>query len=179
MDFFHHPFIYVNRTTTLVVEMKRAFRIGISFGLPSGIVTTLGLMVGLNSMTESSLVVIGGILTIALADSFSDAMGIHFTQESQKFLSHKDIWKSTGFTFLFKFIFSSMFIIPVLIFERNKAVMISVLIGLFLIFFISYVIARERNDNPAKVIGEHITITIGVILITHYVGIAISNVFGC
>lgn len=161
------------------LTMKRAFKIGLSFGLPSGIVTTLGLMVGLNSMTQSSLVVIGGILTIALADSFSDAMGIHFSQESDKQLSHADVWKSTLFTLFFKFLFSSIFIIPVLLLERNKAIIISVLIGIYLIFFFSYVLARQRNENPVKVIGEHIIITICVILITHYVGIGISQVFGC
>jgi len=52
--------------------MKRSFRIGFSFGLTSGIITTLGLMVGLYSSTNSQLVVIGGILTIAIADSLSD-----------------------------------------------------------------------------------------------------------
>ena len=101
--------------------MKRAFKIGFSFGIPSGIVTTLGLMVGLNSITQSYLVVIGGILTIAIADSFSDALGIHFAQESENHVSHRDVWKSTVFTFLSKFIFSSIFIIPVLIFELTIA----------------------------------------------------------
>jgi len=159
--------------------MRRAFRVGFSFGLPSGIVTTLGIMVGLNSITQSRLVVIGGILTIALADSFSDAMGIHFSQESENSISHKEVWKSTFYTLLSKFIFSSMFIIPVLIFDLTIAIIISVIIGLYLIFLISLIIARDRNDNPVKVISEHIAITLFVIFITNYVGILISNVFGC
>ena len=159
--------------------MRSALRIGFSFGLPSGIVTTLGIMVGLNSITQSRLVVIGGILTIALADSFSDAMGIHFAQESEHSLSHKEVWKSTFYTLLSKFIFSSMFIIPVLIFDLTIAIIISVIIGLYLIFLISLIIARDRNDNPVTVITEHIAITIFVIFITHYGGILISNVFGC
>ena len=71
--------------------MKRAFRIGVSFGLPSGIVTTLGLMVGLYSSTQSQYIVIGGILTIAIADSFSDAMGMHFSHKSENQLSHEDV----------------------------------------------------------------------------------------
>ena len=158
--------------------MRRAFKIGFSFGLPSGIVTTLGLMVGLNSITQSDLVVIGGILTIAIADSFSDAMGIHFSQESEDHITHKDVWKSTICTLLSKFIFSSIFIIPVLIFELNIAIIISVMIGLYLIFLTSLIIARRRNDNPLIVCGEHLIIAIFVIFITHYAGIFISNVFG-
>jgi vacuolar iron transporter family protein len=158
--------------------MKRAFRIGFSFGLPSGIVTTLGLMVGLNSITQSRLVVIGGILTIALADSFSDAMGMHFSQESDEKLTHRDVWKSTMFTLISKFIFSSIFIIPVLILDLYIAVIISVIIGLYFIFLISLIIARERNDNPIRVITEHILITLFVISLTHFIGKFISNIFG-
>jgi len=158
--------------------MKRAFKIGFSFGIPSGIVTTLGLMVGLNSISHSYLVVIGGILTIAIADSFSDAIGIHFAQESEDHLTHKDVWKSTIFTFLSKFIFSSMFVIPILIFELRYAIIISIIIGLYLIFLISLIMARRRNDNPLIVCSEHLIIAIFVIIITHYAGILISNIFG-
>ena len=158
--------------------MRRAFRIGFSFGLPSGIVTTLGLMVGLSSITQSRLIIIGGILTIALADSLSDAMGMHFAQESDDHLTHKDVWKSTFFTLLSKFIFSSIFIIPVLVLELNLAIIISIMVGLYLIFFISLIFARDRKDNPYRVIGEHIAITLLVIIITHYVGVFISTICG-
>ena len=63
--------------------MKPSYRTGLSFGLTSGIITTLGLIVGLNGSTHSKFAVIGGILTIAIADAFSDALGIHVSQESQ------------------------------------------------------------------------------------------------
>jgi VIT1/CCC1 family predicted Fe2+/Mn2+ transporter len=129
-------------------------------------------------MTQSNLIVIGGILTIAIADSFSDALGIHFAQESEDHLTHSDIWKSTIFTFISKFIFSSIFIIPVLIFELRFAIILSVIIGLYLIFFTSLLMARRRNDNPLIVCGEHLIIAISVIIITHYAGILISNIFG-
>jgi len=157
--------------------MKRAFRIGFSFGLPSGIVTTLGLMVGLNSSTQSQFIVIGGILSIAIADSLSDAMGMHFSQESENHLSHEEIWKSTIFTLLAKFIFSIIFIIPVLLLPLNKAILICVLMGAYLIFAISLILARERNENPIRVIGSHLLITFSVIIFAHLVGIFISKVF--
>ena len=157
--------------------MRRAFKVGFSFGITSGIITTLGLMVGLNSSTQSRFVVIGGILTIAIADSFSDAMGMHLAQESENRLTHKDVWKSTIFTLIAKFIFSSIFIIPILLFNLRVAIIISLMLGLYLIFLLSLIISRERNDNPYKVIFEHISITIFVIIAAHYLGILISNTF--
>ncbi len=71
--------------------MKHSFKVGFSFGLTSGIITTLGLMIGLYSGTNSQLVVIGGILTIAIADSMSDALGIHISEESENTHSSKEI----------------------------------------------------------------------------------------
>ena len=49
---------------------KHSLEVGLSFGITSGIITTLGLMVGLHSGTHSKVTVIGGILTIAIADLF-------------------------------------------------------------------------------------------------------------
>ena len=60
-----------------MLNIKQSFRAGFSFGLTSGAITTLGLMVGLHSGTHSKVVVMGGILVIAVADALSDALGIH------------------------------------------------------------------------------------------------------
>jgi len=86
--------------------MKHSLKIGFSFGLTSGIITTLGLIVGLHSGTHSKLVILGGILIIAIADAFSDALGIHISEESEGKHTTKEIWESTIATFLAKFVFA-------------------------------------------------------------------------
>ena len=83
--------------------MKSSIRKGFSFGLTSGIITTLGLIVGLNSGTHSTILVIGGICIIAIADGMSDALGIHVSEESENIHSTKEIWESTISTFISKF----------------------------------------------------------------------------
>ena len=82
--------------------LKHSLTVGFSFGMTSGIITTLGLMVGLNAGTQSKLAVIGGILTIAIADAFSDALGIHISEESEGRHTHKQIWAATLATFFFE-----------------------------------------------------------------------------
>ena len=79
--------------------MNPAIKAGFSFGLTSGIITTLGLMVGLNAGTQSQVAVIGGIVTIAIADAFSDSLGVHVSQESENQHSTKEVWESTITTF--------------------------------------------------------------------------------
>lgn len=165
-------------TLTYKPMSKHSVIIGLSFGLTSGIITTLGLMVGLNAGTQSRLAVIGGILTIAIADAFSDALGIHVSEESEHKHTPKEIWISTFSTFVSKFIFSLTFIIPVLFLGLSMAIAVSVVWGLLALSIFSYVMAKEQKENTFKVIGEHLTIAIVVIVITNYTGIWIARVFG-
>jgi len=150
--------------------MKHSLKIGLSFGLTSGIITTLGLMVGLDSGTHSKLIVLGGILTMAIADAFSDAVGIHLSEESEIKHSSKEIWESTVSTFIFKFISSSTFVVPLLLFALSTAIIVGVIWGLSLLAVFSFFIAKEQNKKPWKVITEHVGIGLLVMIITHSFG---------
>jgi len=158
--------------------MKHQLKTGIGFGLTSGIITTLGLMVGLHSGSRSKLLVIGGILTIAIADAFSDALGIHVVEESEGKHTHREIWESTIYTFLSKFIFALTFIVPLLIFQLSLAVIVSVIWGLSLLVLFNLYIASGQRVSKWKVVGEHLLITLVVIVITHYLGNWVHSRFG-
>jgi VIT1/CCC1 family predicted Fe2+/Mn2+ transporter len=159
--------------------MKNSIKLGLCFGLTSGIITTLGLMVGLHSGTHSALAVVGGVLTIAIADAFSDAMGMHISQESEKNRTTKYIWESTLSTFFAKFFFALTFIIPVLIFYNSLgiAIIISVVWGLSLIGVLSIIIATKKKEKIWKVTTEHVGIALVVIVIAHLAGDLISITF--
>lgn len=150
--------------------MKISFRKGLGFGLTSGIITTLGLIVGLNSGTHSKITIIGGILVIAVADAMSDALGIHVSEESENQHSAKEIWESTISTFLSKFIIALTFIIPVLLLPLSTAIVVCVAWGLGLVIIFNYYIAKTQNIKPFKIITEHLLIAIVVIIITQLVG---------
>ncbi len=150
---------------------------GLSFGTTSGIITTLGLMVGLNSGTHSKLAVIGGILTIAIADSFSDALGIHISEESENKHTTKEIWVATLCTLISKFSIALTFVLPVLFFSLTTSILVSIFWGLFLLGLFSFYIARRQSSPAWKAIIEHEIIAIAVITITHLVGGWIASVF--
>jgi len=134
--------------------------------------------VGLHSGTHSKVVVIGGILTIAIADAFSDALGIHISEESENKHTTREIWESTISTFLFKFVSALTFILPVLLLRLSTAIIVSVVWSLSLLSIVSYHIAKEQKGNPWKVVGEHLIIGLVVVVMTHYVGDWISSTFG-
>ncbi|MBN3033636.1 MAG: hypothetical protein JW873_06035 [Candidatus Saganbacteria bacterium] len=158
--------------------MKSSFMTGLTFGSTSGVITTLGLMVGLEAGTNSKLVVVGGILTIAIADAFSDALGIHFSEEAEGEHTVREVWESTIYTFLAKFIFAGTFLIPLLLFSLPVAVIISVIYGLLLLGLSSFLMAREQKVSALTVVSEHLFVAAAVIVLTHYVGHLIQRYFG-
>jgi VIT1/CCC1 family predicted Fe2+/Mn2+ transporter len=153
--------------------MKHSLKTGLSFGLTSAIITTLGLMVGIYSGTRSRPAVLGAILIIAIADALSDSLGIHMAEESENKHTPREIWESTLYTFISKFIFSATFTIPVIIFELRLAVIISIIWGLLLLTVFSFYLARNQKTAAWKVIFEHLFVAVLVIIATHSVGLLI------
>jgi VIT1/CCC1 family predicted Fe2+/Mn2+ transporter len=156
------------------MHIKNAISAGMSFGLTSGVITTLGLMVGLTYSTQSKLAVLGGIATIAVADAFSDALGIHISEESQKNTSTKGIWESTFATLISKFVIAATFVVPVVFFSLQTSILVSITWGLLLLSVLSYVIAKHRKEKPMHVIIEHLSIATLVIVVTFVVGRGIA-----
>lgn len=160
--------------------MKKSIITGASFGLVSGVLTTLGLLIGLEVSTQSKLAVISGIITIAIADALSDAFGMHLSQESSETNSAKSVWVATVSTFLSKFMFALTFLIPILFLDMNLAIPVSILWGLLLIFYLSYLISKRKGNGGKEFIGvitEHLLLFVLVIISSYLVGRLLSNTF--
>lgn len=143
--------------------MYKANKVGISFGLTSATITTLGLIMGLEAGTGSRLVVVAGILTIAIADSFSDSLGVHIVKESEGNFSNKEVWQATFFTFIYKLIFSLSFLIPILTLSAPWSILAAIVWGIVILVFLNYKIARDNGQSALKMISEHLFISFVVI----------------
>ena len=157
--------------------LQHSVKVGLSFGLTSGVITTLGLMVGLYAGTQSETAVVAGMLTIAIADSMSDALGIHIAEESEGIHTHLEIWVSTFTTFLTKFIIAASFLVPVFLFSLQTAVRVCIIYGIILLIAYSFYLAKKQKRNPVFIIGEHLLITAVVLLAGYYAGSWIKNYF--
>jgi len=153
-------------------------RTGLFFGATSGVITTIGLIVGLNSGTQSVTAVIGGILVIAVADAMSDALGIHLAEEANPDTDHVHVWAATIVTFLTKFVFSISFAVPLLLLPLDTAVIASVVWGLFVIVVLSFFLARSQGESPLFIIAEHAGIAVLVVVLSHYIGVWVAATFG-
>ena len=157
--------------------MRASFKTGLSFGLTSGVITTLGLLVGLHAGTHSRAVVLGGILTIAVADALSDALGIHITEEANR-RGAAHVWESTAVTFAVKFLSAASFAVPVRVLPLEQSIIVSVAWGFGLLAVFSWFMAVTQRLSPWSVIGEHLVIASAVIAVTFYVGRWIGETMG-
>lgn len=152
-------------------------RTGLFFGATSGVITTIGLITGLNAGTHSVTAVLGGIFVIAVADAMSDALGIHLAEEADPNATAKHIWSATISTFLNKFFFALSFSVPLLLLPLDEAVMASIIWGMFVITVLSYFLARAQDASPIAIIAEHLGIAILVVVLSHFIGVWVSNTF--
>jgi VIT1/CCC1 family predicted Fe2+/Mn2+ transporter len=152
-------------------------RTGLFFGATSGVITTIGLIAGLNAGTRSVTAVLGGILVIAVADALSDALGIHLAEEADPSATQHHIWAATVTTFLTKFVFAISFAIPVLLLPLGPAVVASVVWGVLVIAVLSYFIARAQQTSPVAIIAEHVAIALVVVVASHLIGAWVKATF--
>jgi VIT1/CCC1 family predicted Fe2+/Mn2+ transporter len=147
----------------------RGMLTGVFFGTGSGVITTLGLIVGLFAGTESLAAVMGGILVIAVSDSMSDAFGIHLAEEARPDSTSRSVWLATIATFLTKFLMASTFVLPLLLLPLQQAV-IACLICVF--------IARQQGQPALPVVAEHLGIASLVMVLSWLVGMGVNRWLG-
>ncbi|MEM5798307.1 MAG: hypothetical protein QXP39_03260 [Candidatus Aenigmatarchaeota archaeon] len=154
---------------------------GLSFGLTTAVITSLGLIIGMWSATSSKLAMISAVIITAVADGLSDSVSMHTAEEAQMDkgrarYTEKEIWLTTIFTFLSVCGFSMTFTIPIILLPLYPAVIVSIAWGFLLIIFLNLYIAKLRKTSPIKVISEHILLTLFVIIASYLIGNVISMV---
>jgi vacuolar iron transporter family protein len=148
-----------------------------SFGITSAIVTSLALMLGLDTLHNARSSIIGALLIIAVADNISDSLGIHVYKESLPTESKTDPWIFTITNFLTRLGVMVFFIVLVFTLPLNIATGVSIAFGLSLLCVMSYYIGVQQKINPAKSVGEHLVIAVLVIIASHFLGQLISTTF--
>lgn len=150
--------------------MKNSLSAGLGFGITSGVITTLGLTVGLLAGNASRVAVISGIIIIAISDAFSDSLGMHISQESQN-KSKKDIWYTSITTFFAKAVVAFTFIIPIIIFTPPISIHVEIIWGFLILSSYSYYIAKKNKTPVISVLAEHVFIAGIVVLISYFIGL--------
>ena len=146
------------------------------FGSTAAIITNISLIVGLGSAGTGKGPILGGLLTIALADNISDSLGIHLYKETEG-LGQKLSVLSTVLNFTARLVVSLSFIAIVLVLATAQAIPVAIVWGLLLLIVISYLINKSNNRNSFWEIAKHLLVAGVVIAVSHYVGSLIGKHF--
>jgi len=147
-----------------------------SFGATSAIITNLGIITGLDTLTHPKLSIIGALLVIALADNLSDSFGIHIYQESEH-IPKKEVWLSTLTNFFTRLFVSSTFIILIIVLPIRFAAVCSVIWGLLILTVLTYTIAKQQKISPFSAISVHLTIAFVVVVASNFLGAFVISRF--
>jgi vacuolar iron transporter family protein len=147
-----------------------------SFGATTAIITSLALIVGLGKGNNAKLSIIGALLIIALADNIIDSLGMHIYQESVN-SNKKTVGTITAGNFLTRLLTTIGFIILMALLPMKLAIIVSLILGLFLLAIISYFVAKNQKVNPYWAIFEHLVIAVLVIIVSNFIGNWINAFF--
>ncbi|MFX1298889.1 MAG: hypothetical protein ACFFD2_29020 [Promethearchaeota archaeon] len=151
-------------------------------GFASGIIVTLGIMMGLMAGTQEQIAVISGISVVALVEGFSDSFGEYLSQRTEKKFTIKTVWKEAILTFGAKFIIVFQFVFPFLlvphILSLIEATKFCIFYGIFVLSILGGYIARQQEKR--RIIRTMILYNLAaiiVMIITYFAGDLISFIF--
>lgn len=145
-----------------------------AFGISSAVLTTIGIIVGLNAATASRTAVIAGIVGVAVADSLSDALGMYAAKRAERGVSAKAALRSATATLAGKALFTLSFIIPFLFLPFFPSLVVSIAWGLALLAFVNVQIAYVQQSPIVKTVCVHILIALAVIAFSYAAGLLVS-----
>ncbi len=154
-------------------------RVGeLTFGITSGILTTLGVLGGVNAATESKLSVVAAIAAIAVADSASDAFGIYMAKSAERGVGSGAAIRYAVGTLAGKFFFPLTFIIPIFLLPLDAAVAVDYLWGGCALALLSFEQAIVQERSPAAHICRNLALAAAIVAFSTAVGWMVARFGG-
>jgi len=154
--------------------MNSSLRQGMFFGANSGIITTVGLITGLVQTKISKNYLIISIISLAIADSISEAYGMYISKKAEDTEddSQNPFFALIGLLIM-KFLIVISFLIPFAFSDSLKYYKnLYWIVGwsLFLISLVDYNISELRDESLLGYLIPHTMILFLVIYLTQFFG---------
>ena len=142
----------------------------LSFGITSGIMTSMGILVGMTSANSGKFSIIAAISVIGAADSLSDSFGIYLSKLAERGCSKKKAIRSAVSTLVGKAGFALTLILVILFFPPDISLEIGICWGLLLLTLFNTELAIVSQESVPKALFQNISLAIAIILISYVVG---------
>jgi len=148
----------------------------IGFGGTAAIVTSMGLILGLEAAASSRQAIVGALLIVAVADNLSDSLSVHVYQEAER-LEAREAFISTFANFVARLLVASTFVFMVIVLPPQALPWATTAWGLLLLAGLTHRIARARGAPVGKEIAKHVAIAAVVLFISRLLGTWIATAF--
>jgi len=148
-----------------------------SFGGTAAIVTSMGLILGLQAAASSRQAIVGALLIVAVADNLSDSLSVHLYQEAEQ-LASREAFISTLANFATRLVVASTFVVLVIALPHDVLPWAATLWGMSLLALLTHRIARARGAPPGKEIAKHVAIAGVVLAVSQLLGTGLATAFG-
>jgi len=145
-----------------------------SFGGTAGIVTSMGLIIGLSAARVEMVTIVSGLLIVGVADNITDSLSIHMYQEAEK-LDGRAALMATLTNFVTRLLIVLSFVAIVLTLPKPYAGVVAFAWGGALLAAISYVLARARGISPGTEVAKHLGVAVLAIAASRFMGLWISQ----
>jgi VIT1/CCC1 family predicted Fe2+/Mn2+ transporter len=146
--------------------MKLLGHQGIAFGIMDGVITALGILMGLSAF-QNRLILFLGIIITGIADAFANAAGMHVSEETEKLHERHEVWKTTFYTFFSTILVFVILAVPFLFIQFSKAVFVSWIIGMLLLAWLGFSVGRGKDR--LKIVFEYVAIGIVISLVSFFI----------
>jgi VIT1/CCC1 family predicted Fe2+/Mn2+ transporter len=147
------------------------------FGGTAAILTSTGLILGLQAAESSRQAIVGALLIVALADNLSDSLSVHIYQEAER-MESRDAFISTVANFATRLLIAATFIVLVLALPGELLPWAAAAWGLLLLALLTHRIARARGAPVGREIAKHLVIAGIVLAISRGLGSWIAGLPG-
>jgi VIT1/CCC1 family predicted Fe2+/Mn2+ transporter len=146
----------------------------VSFGSTAAVLTSIGLIVGLATVTDSESAIVGSLLIVGIADNLSDSLSVHVYQESEG-LAPADAFASTVMNFLVRAAVTATFVAIVLVVPHPWQWVAAVGWGGILLGMLTGALARRRGAPVGLELARHLGVTAVVIALSRIIGLVVSG----
>jgi VIT1/CCC1 family predicted Fe2+/Mn2+ transporter len=141
----------------------------ISYGGTAAIVTSMGMIAGLEAAHAGQAAIISALLIAAISDNLTDSLSIIMYQESER-LEKRESRADTLANFATRLILCLSFVPIVLLWRGSTAALAGIVWGSFLLAVLSSILARLRKVSLLPNVAKHLAVALVVIFVSRIIG---------
>ena len=157
---------------------------GVAFGTMDGLITILGVVIGIASATENSGAVVITGLVAGLANAFGNTFGFYASelaeraehiQENQHISSMTETRRSTFFAFVHSLASTIVIVAPFALLGLTSAMTASLILALALLFALGALVGKFSHASPWRFGIRYVLLGLAGAALSFVVGQAVRN----